>query len=269
MEDVGLLAGKVAVITGSGRGIGRATALLFAKEGASVLINDLDAEPANETVAEIKKMGGKAAACLGNVSKPEDAKKILETAAKTFGKIDILVNNAGITRDKMIHNMTDEMWDTVLNVCLRGTFNMIRAVAPHMREPAKKEQEEGKIYHRKIINVSSIAGIRGSAGNANYAAAKAGIMGITRAIASEWAQFRINVNCVAPGMVETRLTAPKKEGDELGLPENLRDMALATLQWGAAQPEDIAKVILFFASDLSNFVTGEVLCIRGPSLGGP
>ena len=266
---MGLLDGKVAIITGSGRGIGKATALLFVKEGAAVVINDVDPKPANETAEEIKKMGGKAAVCVADISKPEDAKRIAETAVNNFGKIDILVNNAGITRDKTVHKMTDEMWDLVLNVCLRGTFNMIRAVAPYMREPAKKEIHEGKIYHRKIINMSSIGGLRGSAGNANYCSAKAGIMGLTKAIAAEWAQFRINCNCVAPGMVETRLTAPKKPGEELGLPEPLRDMALAMLPWGSAQPEDIAKVFLFFASYLSNFVTGEVLPVRGPGLGVP
>jgi 3-oxoacyl-[acyl-carrier protein] reductase len=267
---VGLLDGKVAIITGSGRGIGKTTALLFVKEGAAVVINDVDPQPANETAEDIGKMGGKAAVCVASVTNPEDAKRIVETAINNFGKIDILVNNAGITRDKTVHTMTDDMWNLVLDVCLRGSFNMIRAVAPHMREPAKKEKEEGKIYHRKIINISSIAGFRGgNAGQANYSAAKAGIIGLTKTIAIEWSQFRINCNCIAPGMVETRLTAPKKPGEELGMPENLRDMAIAMLPWGAAQPEDIAKAILFFASDLSNFVTGEVLPVRGPSMGGP
>lgn len=261
---MGRLDGKVAVITGSGRGIGRATAILFAREGASIVVNDIDPEPANETIEEIKKIGGKAVAITGDITKAEGAQKLMDQAVEAFGGLDILVNNAGITQDAVVHKMTDAQWDLVIDVSLRGTFNCIRAAAKYMREWAKKEAAEGKVVHRKIVNLSSIAGLMGNAGQANYSAAKAGIVGMTKTMAREWGRFKINVNCVAPGFIETRLTDVKKEGDELGIPEQMRNMMLMGIPLGRpGKPEDIAYAILYFSSNESDFVTGQILTVAG------
>jgi 3-oxoacyl-[acyl-carrier protein] reductase len=242
---------------------------LFSQEGAAVVINDVDEKPARETAEFLKSKGGRAAVCMGSVTKPDDATRLMKTAVDQFGSLDILVNNAGITRDGVIHKMTDEQWNFVLEVCLRGTFNCIRAASPYMRAVAKREKEQGIEKHRKIVNVSSIAGTTGNAGQANYAAAKAGIVGLTKTIAKEWAQFLIHVNAVAPGFIETRLTAAKKEGEEIGIPEEQRMMVMnpIVMPMGPGKPLDIARAALFFASPLSDYITGQVLTVSGGMLG--
>lgn len=261
---MGRLDDKVAIITGSGRGIGQAMALLFAQEGAKVVVNDIDEDVALKVKEEIEKQGGKAAVCVASVVNPKEAEKIVKTAIDSFGKLDILVNNAGTTRDAVIHKTTDEQWDLILNLCLRGPFNMIRAAAPYMREPAKKEKEKQIVYHRKIVNLSSIAGISGNAGQANYASAKSGVIGLTKTIAREWGRFNINCNCVAPGYVDTRLTQPKKEGSSFGLPEGTAEMAKMMIPLERiGQPEDIAKACLFLCSNDSDWITGQVLNVNG------
>ena len=267
-----LLKNKIAVITGAGRGIGRATAVLFSKEGAKVLLSDLDKEPLDETVNEIKKSGGIAAAVQGNVTKKEDCEKVMKAAGELGnGSIDILANIAGITRDKIIHEMTLEEWNFILNVNLTGTFLCIQTASPYMREAAKEEEKSGKIKTRSIINVSSTSA-GGNIGQANYAASKAGIIGLTKTVAKEWARFNITCNAVAPGYIETRLTQIRKEGETFGIPEKqkqiISQMIKETgLRREAGQPEDIARVILFFASDLSSYVTGQVLTVAGGMIG--
>lgn len=262
-----LLKDRVAIITGAGRGIGAAAAKLFAEEGAKVLINDIDEEPAKEVAQEIEKAGGVAAVCTGDVRLQSDCEKICKTAVDLWGKLDILVNNAGTTRDKVIQNMTDELWQFIIDICLKGPFNMIRAATPYMRDVAKQELEKDKkvAYHRKIINVSSIAGIRGNAGQANYASAKAGVIGLTKTMAREWGRFCINVNCIAPGFVETRLTMPKESPDSpIGLPPGTAEMTKMLIPLGrVGQPIDIAYAMLFFASHLSDWITGQVLIVDG------
>lgn len=266
---MGLLEGKVAVITGSGRGIGQAMAQLFAEEGASIMVTDIDEGPARETCDTIRSAGGKAAMCVGSVAKQQDADRLLGSAAETFGHVDILVNNAGITRDAVIHKIKDDEWNLVLDVCLRGTFHCVRASVPYMREVAKKELQEGNLQTRKIINVSSVAGIGGNAGQINYASAKAAIVGLTKSVAKEWAQFRICSNAIAPGFIETRLTASKKEGDPLGIPEEQRSLMMLPqlLPFGPGKPQDVAKVALFLASPLSDYVTGQVIVVAGGLMG--
>jgi 3-oxoacyl-[acyl-carrier protein] reductase len=262
---MGMLDGKIAVVTGAGRGIGRETAILFAKEGAYVVINDIDEEPAMETLKEIEKIGGKGLVCTGDVSKKSDCERLMKTAAEVGnGSIDILANIAGITRDAVIHKMPEEWWDLVINVNLKGTFNCIQAAAPYMRDVAKREKEKGIVKHRKIINTSSTAALRGNPGQINYVAAKEGIIGITKVVAREWGSFYINCNCVAPGFTETRLTAPKKEGDIIGVPPEQREATIKMIPFGRpATPLDIAKVFLFFASHLSDYVTGQVINVSG------
>src|SRR5689334_1929839 len=188
------LEGKVAVVTGAGRGIGRAIVVRLAEAGAKVVINDLDATPASETEQIVKDASGDGAIALGSVADPATAAAIMEKAAATWGRIDILVNNAGLTRDAMIHRMSDEQYNLVMDVVLRGAFNCIRAASPFMRDAAREEKKKGIALHRKIINIASIAGVNGAVGNVNYAAAKAGLIGLTKAIAKEWAGFCVNVN---------------------------------------------------------------------------
>ena len=170
------------------------------------MINDLDGAPAGETAEVVNATGGNAAVALGSVADPAIAAAIMDKAVSEFGRIDILVNNAGLTRDAMIHRMSDEQYNLVMDVVLRGAFNCIRAVSPFMREAAREEKKQGIAQHRKIVNIASIAGVNGAVGNVNYAAAKAGLIGLTKAIAKEWAGFRVNVNAVAPGIIDTRMT---------------------------------------------------------------
>lgn len=272
---VNLLKDKVAVITGAGRGIGRATAILFSKEGAKLLVSDLDKEPLDETVSNIKSVGGVAVSVVADVTKKEDCENIMRTAAKELGNgsIDILANIAGITRDRVIHKMSLEDWNFILNVNLTGTFLCIQAASPYMREAAKNEQEKlGKTKTRAIVNVSSTSGTTGNAGQANYAASKAGIIGLTKTVAKEWARFNITCNAVAPGVIETRLTQSRKESEGFGIPLEQRQIIdmlhkETGLNREIGQPIDVAKVILFFASDLASYVTGQVLTVAGGMIG--
>jgi len=264
-----VLEDRVAVITGAGRGIGRAIACLFVGEGARVVVNDRDAEAAAETVSRCEAIGpeGCATADAGTVTEAAYAERLMRTAVERFGALDILVNNAGVTRDAMAHKMTDEAWSEVLAVNLTGSFNCARATVPYMRDMAKMElQDDGAVrHHRKIVNFYSTAAIHGNLGQANYAAAKMGNVGLTRSLAREWARFRINVNAVAPGFTDTRLTRVKAVGEGgLGIPEARRREMIDRLPFGRpAAPEDVARVVLFFASPLSDWVTGQEINVSG------
>lgn len=271
MEKV--LAGKVTIITGSGRGIGRATACLFAKEGAKVVVSDIDPEPAEQTVADIRDAGGEAIACVGDVTNSDFAENIVSAAVKEWGALHIIVNNAGFTWDALIHKMTDEQWDKILDLHLKAPFRIIRAAKPYFCEAAKAEMEKGDNTPRKIINVSSLAGVGGNVGQANYSAAKAGIIGLTKAISKEWARYNVQSNCVAFGFIDTRLTQEKEKGitvdtaDEkiaVGVPKAQRDIFIKMIPMGRpGTPEEAAGSIFFFASPLSDYVSGQVLVVGG------
>jgi 3-oxoacyl-[acyl-carrier protein] reductase len=268
--NVGRLDGKVAVITGSGRGIGRATAELLAREGAAVVVNDVDPDPANEAAQAIKEAGGQAMVSTDNTVNLDEAKRMFEAAANEFGKVDIVVNNAGITRDKMFHKLDDETWDFVLNVNVRTALHTTQAAMPYLRDAAKAEmQAHGKpAYHRKVTFTASTAALLGNAGQANYTAAKGAIISLTRTLARELGPFHINVNAVAPGFIETRLTQAKQEGDDLGVPEANRGMALLLIALGYyGQPEDVAKAHLFLASEDADYISGVILPVSGAMLG--
>ncbi len=268
--NVGRLEGKVAVITGAGRGIGRATAVRFASEGAAVVVNDVDPDPAEETAAEIKEAGGEVLVSIDNTVELDQARQMMSKASEAFGKIDILVNNAGITRDKTFHNLDDDLWDFVLDVNLKTAFHSTLAAMPYMREPAKREMAEGgaPAYQRKINLTTSTAALVGNSGQANYTAAKGAIVSLTKTLARELGPFRINVNAVAPGFIETRLTAAKQEGENLGIPEQVRAMALMLIALGRyGEPEDVANAHLFLASEEADFVSGVILPVAGGQLG--
>ena len=261
---MGIIEGQRAIVTGSGRGIGRAIALLFAREGARVLVNDVDRTPAEETVAEIREAGGEGTSCPGSVAKAEGANAIVAAAVEAFGGLDILVNNAGNLQDAMVHRMTEEAWQAVLDVHLSGAFHMIRAAAPFMREAAKRELERGEARRRKVVNLSSVTALMGNIGQANYTAAKGGIIALTRTVAREWGPFRINVNCVAPGLIRTRMTAEKREGDELGISRETLEALVSQIPVGRmGEPEEVARVVLFLASPDSDYITGQVIGVTG------
>jgi 3-oxoacyl-[acyl-carrier protein] reductase len=273
---MGLLDGKAAIVTGSARGIGRATAELFAGEGAKVLINDLDADVAEQTAGEIQ---GETAVHAGDLTQPDAADKLVAAAVDAFGAVDIVVNNAGYTWDGVVHRMTDEQFQAMLDIHTIVPFRVTRALAPHWREAAKAERGEDREVFRKLINTSSTSGMMGNPGQVNYSAAKMGVVGLTKTMAKEWGQFKVNVNAVAFGFVDTRLTAAKEEGGEmtapggekieLGIPEQMRAMAQAVIPLGrAAQPQEAAGPVLFLASPLANYVHGQVLNVTGGMFGG-
>ena len=274
---MGLLDGKAAIVTGSARGIGRATAERFVAEGAKVLINDIDGEIAEQAASEID---GETAVFSGDLTEEGVPDKLVETAVEAFGEIDIIVNNAGYTWDSVVHKMTDEQFQAMLDIHTIVPFRVTRAIAPHWREAAKAEQAAGEERFRKIINISSISGTMGNAGQVNYSAAKAGVVGFTKTLAKEWGAFKINCNAVAFGFIETRLTQAKEKGETLevgdggeevalGIPEQMRAMASMIIPLGRpAQPEEAAAPVLFLASDLSNYVHGQVLNVTGGQFGG-
>ena len=269
-----LLEGKVAIVTGAARGIGRACAELFAAHGASVVLSDIDSAPTREAAAKIKSTGADVLAVPGDVTGADFAPQLIKAALDGYGRIDAIVNNAGYTWDGTIHKMSDEQWQAMLDVHLTAPFRIIRAASEYLRETAKREKaEHGRASARKIVNVSSTTGTRGNAGQANYAAGKAGIVGVTKTLAKEWGQFNIQVNAVAFGFIETRLTQAKESGERiareaadiaLGIPQANREIAFRMIPLGrGGTPEEAAGAVLFFCSPLSDYVSGQVLEVTG------
>ncbi len=267
---MGVLDGKAAIVTGSARGIGRATAELLSEQGAKVLINDLDGDVAEQTAGEIP---GETAVYSGDLTKDGACDRLVGTAIDAFGQLDIIVNNAGYTIDAPVHKMSDEQFQRMLDIHNVVPFRVLRAAAPHLREPAKVERDEGREVFRKVVNVSSVSGTMGNAGQANYSSGKSGVVGLTKTLAKEWGQFKINVNAVAFGFIETRLTASKEEENkmeidgqqvQLGIPEQLRQMASMLIPLGRpGTPQEAASGIFFLCSPWSNYVHGQVLNVTG------
>ncbi|MEW1838381.1 SDR family oxidoreductase [Nonomuraea angiospora] len=269
------LDGKVALVSGSGRGIGRAIALKLAAHGARVVVNGLDPERAEETTGLIKSAGGDAIPVIGSVTDDGFAERFVQAAVDTFGGVDIVVNNAGHPWDGVIQKMTDEQWDTILDLHLKAPFRILRAVQPVMSTRAKHERAQGVQVHRKIVNVSSISGVGGNAGQVNYAAAKAGLSGLTKTLAKEWARYHINVNAVAFGYIRTRLTTPPATGPDstinvqgreirIGLnPDTMAGVERLIPLGRMGTPEEAAGAVYLLCTPDSDYITGEVLICGG------
>lgn len=237
---------KVAVVTGASRGIGKSIALALAAKGATVVAMDMDADATEAVVAELKASGAKALAVVGNVTSSVDVDRMISAAVEEFGRVDILVNNAGITRDGLLMRMKDEEWDAVLNVNLKGAFLCTRSAFKVM----------SKQRYGRIINIASVVGQMGNAGQANYCASKAGLIGLTKSNAREMAKRNVTVNAVAPGFIATAMTD--------ALPEKVREELAAQIpleRLGSA--DDIANAVVFLASEASGYITGHVLSVNG------
>lgn len=268
------LAGKVALVTGGGRGIGRALALKLAREGAHLVLNDLDEEPVEETVKLVREAGGEVTPVVGSVTAPGFAERFVETALQSYGDLHIVVNNAGYTWDNVIQKTGDEQFQAMLDVHLVAPFRILRAAAAHIRAAAKREEERQEHVYRKVVNVSSLAGLYGNAGQAGYSVGKAGIVGLTRTLCKEWGRYRVNVNCVAFGLVETRLTQPltqseahiSVEGREVAVgvqPKLLQSIAALAPLGRAGTPKEAADAIYLMCSPESDYISGQVLVCGG------
>jgi len=270
---VSALEGKVAVVTGSGRGIGQQIALKLARNGAAVVVNDLDADPARETVEKIGAEGGRAVAVVGSVMDADFPERLVGTAVEQLGGLHVIVNNAGFTWDNVVQKMTDEQWDTILDVHLKAPFRILRAAQPVISAAVKAERAEGRVVNRKVVNISSLAGVGGNAGQANYSAAKAGVEGLTRTLAKEWGRLAVNVNAVAFGLIHTRLTQAVDagatidvEGREIKVgvnPQLLANMeALIPLGRGGTA-EEAAGAVYLLCTPESDYVSGQTLVCAG------
>ena len=272
---MGTLTDKVALVSGAGRGIGHEIALKLASEGASVVVNDLDDGPATDTVAAIEAAGGKAVACVGSVTEDGFAERFVATAVDTYGGLDIIVNNAGYTWDNVIQKMTDEQWDAILDVHLKAPFRILRAAQPVISAAVKEAKAKGEpVPCRKVVNISSIAGLGGNAGQANYAAAKAGITGLTKALAKEWGRLNVTVNTVAFGLIKTRLTeAPADSGATIDVqgneikvgvnPDLLSAMEQSIPLGRAGTPAEAAGAAYLFCTADSNYISAQTLVCGG------
>ena len=272
---MGQLDGKVAIVTGSGRGIGREVALRLVRDGASVVVNDLDDEPAQETVALVEQLGGRAVACNGNVTAADFGERIVDAAVKRFGGIHVVVNNAGYTWDNVIQRMTDEQWYAIIDVHVTAPFRILRAFANYLRPAVEDERKQGKRIVRKVVNISSTSGVNGNAGQVNYSAGKAAMVGVTKTLAKEWGRYDVTVNCVAFGYIQTRLTQPLAEG-EAGTIEvegrkvrvGVQGSRIAAMSQmiplgRGGTPAEAAGAIYLFCSPDSDYVSGQTLVVTG------
>jgi len=269
------LEGKVALVSGAGRGIGRAVAVKLASEGARVVVNDLDEGPSEDTVKAIAAAGGEAVGCAGSVTADGFAERFVATALDTYGGLDIIVNNAGYTWDNVIQRMTDEQFDAILAVHVVAPFRILRAASEPIRRFAKQETAEGREVFRKVVNISSVSGLGGNAGQVNYSAAKAAVVGMTKTLCKEWGRYRVNVNCVAFGFIDTRLTQPlsgapatiEVEGRTIAVgvqPAMLESLETRMIPLGrSGTPDEAAGGVYLFCTPESNYISGQVIVVGG------
>lgn len=268
------LENKVALITGSGRGIGRALALKLAGLGARVVVNDLDEAPALAVMKEIEAQGGQAVACNGDVTAPDFGERIVAAALDSFGGLDIIVSNAGFARDGVVHRMTDEAFQQMLDVHLMAPFRILRAAAEPIRTFARREAAEGREVIRKVVLISSMAGTNGGAGQINYSSAKAGLIGMTKTMSKEWGRHKVCVNCVAFGFIDTRLTASHSDpvsrldidgqAIQAGIPDEMQAAVPSMVPLGRkGSVQEAAGAISLFCVPESDYVSGQVLIAGG------
>jgi 3-oxoacyl-[acyl-carrier protein] reductase len=279
MEDIlATLDQKVAIVSGSGRGIGRAMALKLASAGAAVVINDIDEAPAAEVKAEIEAMGGRAATVVGDVTAADFGDRFVGAALNEFGRLDIVINNAGYALDNFVQKTSPDDFDAMLDVHAAAPFRILKAAFPHFRDQARIEAENGEEVFRKVVNISSIVALSGNPGQVAYSAGKAAIIGMTRTLAKEWGRYKVNVNAIAYGVIQTRIVQPVsgdkpavKIGDRdiaMGIPEKLHQAITASIpigRWGT--PEEAAGAAYLFCTPESNFVSGQVLTVAGGATG--
>ena len=272
---MGQLDGRVAIVTGSGRGIGREIALRLVRDGARVVVNDIDPAPAEETIALVRAAGGDAVACNGDVAATDFGERIVKTALDAFGDAHVIVNNAGYTWDSVIQKMTDEQWDAILDVHLKAPFRILRAFFPHLKASVERETKDGLRVVRKVVNISSTSGVNGNAGQSNYSAAKAGVTGLTRTLDKEWGRYHVTVNAVAFGYVQTRLTQPLQEGEAGTIEVQGREVKIGVQAGRIAAlsqmiplgrggtPQEAAGAVYLFCSPDSDYVSGQTLVVNG------
>jgi len=268
------LEGKAALVTGAGRGIGRAIAAQLASYGASVMLNDLDEGAARETESILRSAGGRAEHLAGDVTAPAFPQQLVDATLQAFGALDIIVNNAGYTWDNVIQKTTDEQFQAMLEIHVVAPFRILRAASAWLRETAKREIAQGRRVMRKVVNVTSIAGTDGNAGQAGYSSGKAAVIGLTKTLAREWGRYNVNVNCVGFGLIETRLIQPldsqaasiEIQGRQIpvGVQPKVLEAVKSMCPLGRlGTPEEAAGAALFLCSPLSDYVTGEVLICSG------
>lgn len=268
------LEGKVALVTGSGRGIGREIALKLARDGARVVVNDLDEAFAKETVDAIRGVGSDAIAVIGSVVEKDFGDRFVRAAIDVFGGVDIIVNNAGYTWDSVVQKTTDEQWQAMIDVHMTAPFRILRAAADFIRAKSKEEAEQGREVFRKVVNISSLAGVGGNAGQIGYGAAKAGVNGITKTMCKEWGRFKVNVNSVAFGLIRTRLTeAAAGAGSAIAVdgknikvgvnPEVLKTMEQGIPLGRAGTPEEAAGAVYLLCLPESDYISGQVIVCSG------
>ncbi len=276
-QSTGKLAGKVALVSGSGRGIGREVALKLASEGASIVVNDLDADPASRVVEDILAssagIGANAVACVGSVTEEGFGERFVKTAVDNFGGLDIIVNNAGYTWDNVIQKMDDEQWYAMIDVHMTAPYRILKAAQPYIKSYHALEVEGGRDVYRKVVNISSIAGLGGNAGQLAYSAAKAGVVGMTKTLCKEWGRYNVNVNAVAFGFIQTRLTTPVSDnptinvqGKEIrvGVSDQIRDMMTSLIPLGRpGTPKEAADAVYLFCTPESNYISGQTVVVGG------
>ena len=261
------LEGKVALVTGAGRGIGRAVATKLSAEGARVVINDRDEQTVEETAHALRGAGATVVTCPGSVTDDGFAERFVGAAIESFGALDIIVNNAGYTWDSVIQKMSDDQFQAILDVHLLAPFRILRAATEPIRRFAKAEAAEGREVFRKVVNISSVVGLGGNPGQVNYASAKAGIIGMTKTLAKEWGRYKVNVNCVAFGFIRTAMTQPiAAEGDrKVGVqPEVLEKLEREMIPLGRlGTPAEAADGVYLFCTPESNYISGQVITVGG------